>query len=276
MMKTLPKGSFFGQTVKRIQTEDFGLSETCYPAQTSLPLHTHELPYFGFVLDGDYTEQFDRRRRVCSRQSLIYHPAGERHEQHFETGAVRLFRIEIGSRYCLELNRFNLLFEYPATVRNREVPTIIRRLYREFEVEDDVSPLIKEGLILELIGNLARLSKPLERGGTGRPPGWLKQVCDLIEARFAEPLSLGALAREARVHPVTLAREFRRCYGCTIGDVVRRKRIEFARLEIVKGELPLVEIALRAGFYDQSHFTKIFKRLAGTTPREFQSRRRKS
>ncbi len=275
-MKTLPKGSFFGQTVKRIQTEDFGLSETFYPAQSRLPLHTHELPYFGFVLDGTYTEQFDRRRRVCSRQSLIYHPAGERHEQHFETGAVRLFRIEIGSRYCRELNRFNLLLEYPANVRNREVPTIIRRLYREFEFEDDVSPLIKEGLILELVGNLARLSKPLERGGTRRPPRWLKQVCDLIEARFAESLTLGALAQTVDVHPVTLAREFRRCYNRTLGDTVRQKRIEFARREIIKGKLPLVEIALRAGFYDQSHFTKTFKSLTGTTPREFQLRQQKT
>lgn len=276
-MKTLSKGSFFGQTVKKIQTENFGLSETGFPSQSRLPLHSHELPYFGFVLDGDYMERFDRRQRVCSRQSLIYHPAGERHEQYFETGGVRLFRIEIGSRYCSELTRSNLLLEYPANVRNCEVQTIFRRLYREFEIEDDASSLIKEGLILELIGNLARLSKPFERrGGTGRPPRWLKQIFDLIDARFAEPLSLGALAREADVHPVTLAREFRRYYNRTFGDVVRQKRVELACGEIVKGELPLVEIAVRAGFYDQSHFTKIFKRFAGMTPKEYQSRHRKN
>jgi AraC family transcriptional regulator len=72
------------------------------------------------------------------------------------------------------------------------------------------------------------------------------------------------------VHPAHLARVFRQQYGCTLGDYVRRLRVEFACRRMTTGDTPLVEIALAAGFADQSHFTKTFKSLVGITPAEFQ------
>jgi AraC family transcriptional regulator len=68
------------------------------------------------------------------------------------------------------------------------------------------------------------------------------------------------------VHPVTLAREFRRYYDCTIGELVRRERIGFACRELLKPEESIADVAVSAGFYDQSHFAKAFKRVTGMTP----------
>ena len=273
-MRLIPDGKFFGETVRKIQTANFGLSETFYPAFSRLPLHTHESPYFGFVLDGTYVETADRCRRVRNSQSLVYHPAGEQHEQLFESCAVRLFRIEIGSQYCSELQECDLRLNHSGgSVQDGDISILVRRIYRELDIADDASALISEGLILELIGTLRRQSPP-PIGRNRRPPRWLRGVFDLINERFSEPLTLSALAREANVHPVTLSREFRRCYGKTLGCLVRQKRVEFARGEIIKGEISLAEIALLAGFYDQSHFTKKFKSFTGITPRQFQSRQK--
>lgn len=274
-MKVLSQGNYFGETVKKIQTKNFGLSETAYPAQSKLPPHAHELPYLGYVLDGAYREKYERNYRICPNQSLIYHPAGERHEQFFETSAVKLFRVEIGGEYLNELARFDFSLEYLPGVRTREIAATVRRLHREFEFYDAISPLIIEGLILELIGLLARATSPPEQF-IARPPRWLREVRELIEARFAEPLSLGEVAHAVDVHPVTVARYLRRYTSESFGEILRRKRIEFACREILKEEKPIAEIALSAGFYDQSHFTKIFKSLVGTTPKDFQSRRRKN
>jgi AraC family transcriptional regulator len=128
-----------------------------------------------------------------------------------------------------------------------------------------VSHLAIEGLALELIAAIARHSH--RSGNISREPAeWLRHAHELIKSRFLEHLPLGDIARTVGVHPVTLAREFRHHYNSTIGDMVRRERISFACRQLLKSEESLTNIAIAAGFYDQSHFAKTFKRLIGTTP----------
>jgi AraC family transcriptional regulator len=74
------------------------------------------------------------------------------------------------------------------------------------------------------------------------------------------------LAVGVGVHPVTLARAFRRAFGCTIGEYLRRLRIERAAEQLATGTQPLAEIALAAGFADQSHFSNVFRRRVGMSP----------
>jgi AraC family transcriptional regulator len=97
---------------------------------------------------------------------------------------------------------------------------------------------------------------------------------DLLHARFAESLSLDQIASAVGIHADHLTHAFRRQYGCTVGDYLRQLRIEFACRQMTTSDMPLVEIALAAGFADQSHFTKTFKRLMGMTPGDFQRNHR--
>jgi AraC family transcriptional regulator len=131
-----------------------------------------------------------------------------------------------------------------------------------------VSYLAIEGLVLELIAAIARESQSYKNILHG-PAGWLKQAHELIKSRFLESLTLGDIAHSVGVHQVTLAREFRRYYDCTVGDMVRRERISFACRQLLKPEESLTNIAIAAGFYDQSHFAKTFKRLIGMTPAQY-------
>jgi AraC family transcriptional regulator len=68
------------------------------------------------------------------------------------------------------------------------------------------------------------------------------------------------------VHPGYLASAFRRHFGCTIGEFVRRQRIALACRALTDGDAPLADVAIEAGFADQSHFTRTFKRQLGMTP----------
>jgi AraC family transcriptional regulator len=101
------------------------------------------------------------------------------------------------------------------------------------------------------------------------PPRWLLRARDLLHARFTQNLSLDEIASEAGVHPVHLARVFRRHFECTPGDYLRKLRVESACRQLTSSDMPLSEIALSAGFADQSHFTKNFRRLMQMTPGEF-------
>jgi AraC family transcriptional regulator len=124
-----------------------------------------------------------------------------------------------------------------------------------------------EGLALELVAATARhREKIAER----KPPRWLEQARELLHARFADTLSLQAVAASVGVHPAHLARVFRQQYRCSVGAYLRKLRIEFACRQIATSDKSLTEIALAAGFADQSHFSKTFKSLKGMTPSEYQ------
>ncbi len=140
------------------------------------------------------------------------------------------------------------------------------RLYREFLRGDGASPLALEGLALELLAESSRHGPiPLDR----ETPRWLLRVRDLLHSRFPDDLPLAAVAAEGGVHPAHLARAFRTHFGCTVGDYVRRLRVEDACLQLATSDAPLVAIALDSGFADQSHFAKTFRRQMGMTPGEY-------
>src|SRR5690606_38860949 len=104
------------------------------------------------------------------------------------------------------------------------------------------------------------------------PLPWLDRVREQLHDEFRQRHTLENLARTAGVHRVHLAREFRRCFGCTVGHYIRQRRVEFACQRLAASADPLSDIAFDAGFADQSHFTNTFRRLVGVSPGAFRSR----
>jgi methylphosphotriester-DNA--protein-cysteine methyltransferase len=76
---------------------------------------------------------------------------------------------------------------------------------------------------------------------------------------------------EVGIHPAHLARTFRARYGRSIGDYVRRLRIERAAGELSDSSAAIAEIGLRAGFFDQSHLSRVFRDYTGQTPAAFRA-----
>jgi AraC family transcriptional regulator len=83
---------------------------------------------------------------------------------------------------------------------------------------------------------------------------------------YRKPPGVGELAREAGVHRSHFARAFRQHFGCTIADFVRRLRIDWAAQQLRSQSCSLSQLSLDAGFGDQAHFTRTFKRITGVTP----------
>jgi AraC family transcriptional regulator len=269
MNPQLAQGNFFGHTFREYQAGGFNLSETRYLPGSTLPRHSHESHYVCFVLKGTYKERYERKTRSCQPAMVLYHPAGELHAQYFDDSAVALFRIEVNPARLRGASHPDLCLE--GRDFRRGVPIgLAHKLYQEFREPDAVSYLAIEGLGLELMAAIAR--DPRRRKGSSRQPQrWLSKAHDIVSSRFLEHLTLGDIALTVGVHQVTLAREFRHRFDCTIGEMVRRERIGFACRELLKTEESLVDIATAAGFYDQSHFAKTFKKLIGITPAEYRN-----
>jgi AraC family transcriptional regulator len=120
-----------------------------------------------------------------------------------------------------------------------------------------------------MLEQLDQLIRNGERLRPGDVPAWAREARELIHAHPVEPLSVAAIADAVGVHPATLARGFRRAFGCTIGEMQRRLRLERTLPDLRDTARPIAEVAHRAGFYDQSHFTNLFRRVYGTTPARY-------
>jgi AraC family transcriptional regulator len=142
------------------------------------------------------------------------------------------------------------------------------RLHREVWREDRLAALCIESLALELIAEISRTGAP----GPERPR-WLDRALEYVQAHFRGIFTLAQMAEAAEVHPVHLARGFRRQQGMTVGDYVRSLRIDWACRELVATDRPIVDIAVDAGFCDHSHMTRVFRRHTGLTPSEFRAQR---
>jgi AraC family transcriptional regulator len=265
----LPPGSLYGETLRSRKVSGFELSERVYPARFRTPRHSHKQALFCYVVQGNYTETYGRKTRECSSSALLFHPANETHAEHFHDSGGRSFIIEIAPEWLERVREYVSVADDPAEFHGGTHELLARRLYKEFTLMDGVSPLVIEGLMLEMIGETARHNAYGSRISATPAPLWLQQARDLLHARFTERLTLAELASDVGVHPVHLAQAFHKSYQRTVGDYVRQLRIEYACHELGASETPIVQIALAAGFCDQSHFTRTFKRLVGVAPSQY-------
>jgi AraC family transcriptional regulator len=261
----LSDGHYYGDIVKRGEIASLILTETLYPPRAVVPSHSHASAYLCVVLEGSYTETFDRKTRECDARTVAFHPPEELHAERVHARPVRSFQVEITPACMRRVRQHSDILDRPVEFRGGVMNWLGVKLYREFLRQDSVSPLAIEGLMLEIVAAGTRAQDRKLR----QPASWLVRAKDLLRARFAERLSVSEIAEAVDVHPVHLAREFHKHYGCTIGEYLRKLRVDFACREMRASGRPLAEISISAGFFDQSHFSRTFKALTGMTPGEY-------
>jgi AraC family transcriptional regulator len=263
--------SFHGTILKNSSVAGLTLTETAYAPNLSLPGHSHQSSYFCFVLRGGFTETYGKRSRDCGSSTLIFHPAGETHADCFHV-ASRCFNIQMNHEWFERVRQHSNLINAPADFSDARLSSLATRLYRETCEFDNLSSLAIEGLTLEILAESSRLCLTKSES---RPPRWLRQTREILDERFDESLTLVAISETVGVHPVHLAREFRRFYRLTVGEYVRKQRIKIACQKISATDAPLSQIALAVGFFDQSHFARTLKKFTGMTPSEYRAAFRK-
>jgi AraC family transcriptional regulator len=251
----------------------FTLTEGVHSEGSAIPWHTHDTPTICCVLEGGFIETSRGASLTCTPATTKFMPAGERHSDRFNLGPARGLLIEVNPQRRDSLESFGRILDEPRAFHGGPVWTVVIRLLSELQLMDNVSPLAIEGLLLELLAAASRIEERAVRGPT---PRWLRLAEEMIEAQLASPPDLAAIAAAVEVHPVTLARSFRRTHGCTIGEYIRRRRIDRAIEQLKESPSPLAEIALRNGFADQSHFCNLFRRYTGVTPSQFRRAVRRS
>jgi AraC family transcriptional regulator len=259
MLKRLSGGESFGKVIRCQTVAGLILTETRHAPGSRQPRHCHENAYFCLTRCGSYREEFGGLQRTCTPLMLAFHPREEVHAEQVDGEEVQSFNLEITPSWLRSVAAAPL--DKPFDSRDGPLVGLAIRLLDEFTHPDASSPLIIEGLTLELLGLCIREARS-ERA----VPRWLRQVRDLLNEHCTTAYTLAGLAAEAGVHPGYLAGAFHRHFGCTVGAYIRRQRVALACRDLANSDTPLAEIAVRAGFADQSHFTRTFKHQIGLTP----------
>lgn len=138
-----------------------------------------------------------------------------------------------------------------------QLHTALTRPGDEFEAESRLT-LVTE----RLYGHL----RPRRRPEVPPPDrGVAHQLRELLDARLVEGVGLEEAARLVHAHPAHLVRAFGRSFGIAPHQYLMSRRVERARRLLLRGMRP-ADTAVAAGFYDQAHLTRHFRRLVGVTP----------
>jgi AraC family transcriptional regulator len=252
----------------KLRLRGMTLSIASYETHQKVQNHSHENAFFCMALRGVCTENYGRKVRVFEPSTLSFLPAGNVHSLEFHNTGMHSFGIEIAPLLAQRVREYSLNLDTSIHCQEGLLALLYKKTYTEFVRMDDVAPLAIEGLVLEMLAEVSRRQK--ERT-IEKSPRWLRQAQEIIHEQFSESLTLSNISDAVGVHPVHLARVFRKHHRCTIGAYIRRLRIESASRQILASQATLVEIAAAAGFSDQSHFSRMFKRVTGVTPTQYRA-----
>jgi AraC-like DNA-binding protein len=250
----------------RIGRESAGIErlEARFVGQAFSP-HRHDTYAIGITLSGVQTFRYRGARRYClAGQGHVLHP-DEMHD---------------GSAGTAEGFGYKIVYIDPSLVQQalgaKPLPFVSDPIVEKSVVRDALPPAlwrleepIDDLAHIEIVTAVADLLRRASRTDLKKQSplrlASLLRVRDLIVADPTSRPSIGTLEGLSGLDRWALARQFRAAFGTCPSNFRTMRQLDRAR-RMIRGGLPLAEAALEAGFADQSHMSRMFKRAYGLTP----------
>ncbi|MGW8949518.1 AraC family transcriptional regulator [Streptomyces sp. NPDC055709] len=230
------------------------------------PMHVHDVWTLLIVDDGAVRYDLNRHERGTPNDTVSLLPPHVAHNGSPATSHG--FRKRV---VYLDLTQLDERFIGPAVDGPDLVDDLLRRRVGQLH-----TALANGGDTLEAQSRLALIRERLRTHlrprlvARRRVPdrGVADGLRELLDERLLQGVSLDEAAKLLHAHPTHLVRAFSRTFGIAPHQYLTARRVERARRLLLGGQ-PSGEVAVAAGFYDQSHLSRHFKRLVGTTPGHF-------
>jgi len=258
------KSDFSGNKKKVLNLNGGILSELEYHVSKST-WHFHEHCFFSLVLDGIIIEKSKKINHQCTRGTLLFQNWEEPNYHECLQNNTKSFMVELPDSIFENFDLDKKKLEGSIQITNPEIKIHFHNLYKETKINSGKSNIYVESL---LVSALSFLKGQLSEKKFARPP-WIKIVDEMLHSCDIETISLKQLAASAGIHPVHLCRDFRKYYHCTLGEYIRKIKIEKALSQFTIKNKSLTDIAFECGFADQSHFIRCFKQINRLTPLQY-------
>ncbi|MGZ4808269.1 MAG: helix-turn-helix transcriptional regulator [Thermoanaerobaculia bacterium] len=244
---------------------DLHVLEVAFRRQCTLESHSHENARLVFVISGEVGETYESDSILCDANSFSFHPEVLPHRNDIGAEDARAIVIE----FCSERSRSLLSLVdadvAPFTTPARRLREAAIEMSRALHRQDEASPLLVEAIALEMVARAARLIR--ERSDPIPAPAFLDVARSLIESRIDRAPTLAMVASVVGVTPRQLTDAFRVHAHTTFRSYVRERRIARVLKLLADPSMPIADVALSAGFCDQSHLTRELRRVTGLTPK---------
>jgi AraC family transcriptional regulator len=234
--------------------------EVSYTRGLCQAVHAHEETTVTLVVAGSLRETVGRTQEIARALSIVVKPGDTEHADEFGDAGARTVQISLTGRDAADLREWEpgartwrWTHAGPAVPAFLDLVAVMRTRPRdEGEIERGVTDVLSS---LRSVPDDSRHDAPV----------WLRRVREEIDDAGAS-MRVRDLAAGAGVHPVYLARQFRRFFGATVVSYLQRRRVTRAADLIASSSLPLSMVAFEAGFADQSHLSRSFRGGTGLTP----------
>jgi AraC family transcriptional regulator len=273
--ENLPYGIYFGASQIRRELPGFSVSLLTPTLRAEdVPLHTHENASFVFVLSGAYRSGADGAAPVSFSPTLIFNPAGTVHRDSFVLADGRFLAVSISDHSLRVALDWAVLPTAAAAFTSGTGLSTALQLAQQCGAPGPADTDSMEAMCWELLSTQSGVR--LWPGQPGNSlPSWTGRARELLHDRCSDALQITEMAQQLGVHPVYFARAFRQVFRCTPGEYRTRCRLRDALALMQNAGIPLSEIALRAGFFDQSHFSTSFRKHFGMAPRAYRIQRQR-
>lgn len=217
-MQQLQTGTFFGTTNETIQLDFCTITNTEYTLD-KVDWHYHENT---FILKGKLLEVSKKETYHCTTGSLLFHNWQDAHYNIKPPVYTRGFHIEIKKDWFEDNELSHTQLEGSSFVDHPDTKILFHQLYRETKTIYQDSDVFIQQILLQI------LSKIQGSGKTYKKPSWVLTLRHILHDRYADKLTLEDLSKELSIHPVHLCRDFSKYFYCTLGDYIRKLRVENA------------------------------------------------
>jgi AraC family transcriptional regulator len=225
-----------------------------HPGEQVIGEHQHDWAYIGLYTAGRYLERYDGGEADMSGPCAVLHPAGRPHADTVHEDGLETLTIEFDPAW-LRLHGFTGRLDRSRVWSGGAIGRAARGLAALL-----ASPRAGEAALARATAQFldqALAHEPKEA------PRWIPDARRLVSDGLA---STADLARHLDLHPAYVAQAYRHAAGEGVGDTLRRRRVEAASALLRRTQLALAEVAIAAGFCDQSHMNRCFSAVLGRTP----------
>lgn len=247
----------------------FSVGRQQYRPYERMSRHRHPEAYICLVTRGGFLDNGSPNAMAADAGQVLLRPPDDEHTTACGEEGASCLKVELRTGWLSERDT-RALFHDRLTLTSPELVLLVHKVDRLVTAQPSLhnGAALKNRLALEssITDLLSHLVGPYGQRSSGGYQSWLEKLRQAIIDDPFRPWTAKTLAVRAGRHPVHISRAFRERYGEPIGSFFRRQRLERCRELITEQNASLVDVAVAAGFADQSHFTRAYKQAFGVTP----------